>query len=111
MEPRSFSFNSPFGACPECLGLGFKQEFDEKLILPDDSKSLHEGAVRLLGFNLGAASWMRMLFDALSEKYGFSCDVPVRELSKQAYHTIMYGNGGEQLTCYLDNGRSLNATW
>ena len=111
MEPRSFSFNSPFGACPECLGLGFKQEFDEKLILPDDSKSLHEGAVRLLGFNLGAASWMRMLFDALSEKYGFSCDVPVRELSKQAYHTIMYGNGGEQLTCYLDNGRSFNATW
>lgn len=111
MEPRSFSFNSPFGACPECLGLGFKQEFDEKLILPDDSKSLHEGAVRLLGFNLGAASWMRMLFDALSEKYGFSCDVPVRDLSKQAYHTIMYGNGGEQLTCYLDNGRSFNATW
>lgn len=111
MEPRSFSFNSPFGACPECLGLGFKQEFDEKLILPDDSKSLHEGAVRLLGFNLGAASWMRMLFDALSEKYGFSCDVPVMELSKQAYHTIMYGNGGEQLTCYLDNGRSFNATW
>ena len=59
LEPRSFSFNSPFGACPECLGLGFKQEFDERLILPDDSKSLHGGAIRLLGFNLGAASWMR----------------------------------------------------
>ena len=84
MEPRSFSFNSPFGACPECLGLGFKQEFDERLILPDDSKSLHGGAIRLLGFNLGAASWMRMYFDALSLKYGFSCDVPVRELGKSA---------------------------
>ncbi len=111
MEPRSFSFNSPFGACSECSGLGFKQEFDERLILPDDSKTLHEGAVRLLGFNLGAASWMRTLFDALAEKYGFSCDVPVRELSPAAYKTIMYGNGGETLTCYLDNGRSFNTTW
>ncbi|MCM1533852.1 MAG: excinuclease ABC subunit UvrA [Corallococcus sp.] len=111
LEPRSFSFNSPFGACPECLGLGFKQEFDEKLILPDDSKSLHGGAVRLLGFNLGAASWMRMYFDALSKKYGFSCDVPVRELSKSAYNTVMYGNGGEKVVCKLDDGRTFNATW
>lgn len=111
MEPRSFSFNSPFGACPDCLGLGFKQEFDERLILPDTSKSLHEGAVRLLGFNLGAASWMRKIFDALSEKYGFSCDVPVSQLSKSAYATIMYGNGGETLTCQLDDGRTYNTTW
>lgn len=111
LEPRSFSFNSPFGACPECLGLGFKQEFDERLILPDDSKSLHGGAIRLLGFNLGAASWMRNFFDALSEKYGFSCDVPVRELPKSAYNTIMYGNGGEQLVCRLEDGRTYNATW
>ena len=111
MEPRSFSFNSPFGACPDCLGLGFKQEFDERLILPDDSKTLHGGAVRLLGFNLGAASWMRMLFDALAAKYGFSCDVPVRDLPKNIYDLIMYGNGGEQITCYLDDGRSFNTTW
>lgn len=111
MEPRSFSFNSPFGACPDCFGLGFKQEFDERLILPDTSKSLHEGAVRLLGFNLGAASWMRKIFDALSVKYGFSCDVPVSELSKSAYNTIMYGNGGETLTCHLDDGRTYNTTW
>ena len=111
MEPRSFSFNSPFGACPECSGLGFKQEFDERLILPDDSKSLHGNAIRLLGFNLGAASWMCMLFDALADKYGFSCDVPVRDLPKSVYNTIMYGNGGEALTCYLDDGRSFNTTW
>ncbi len=111
MEPRSFSFNSPFGACPDCFGLGFKQEFDERLILPDTSKSLHEGAVRLLGFNLGAASWMRKIFDALSVKYNFSCDVPVCKLSKSAYDTIMYGNGGETLTCHLDDGRTYNTTW
>ena len=98
-------------ACPECLGLGFKQEFDERLILPDDSKSLHEGAVKLLGFNLGAASWMRTLFDALAEKYGFSCDVPVRDLPKSAYNTVMYGNGGETLVCKIRDGRTFNATW
>lgn len=111
LEPRSFSFNSPFGACPECLGLGFKQEYDEKLILPDDTKSLHGGAIRLLGFNLGAASWMRMYMDALADKYGFSCDVPVRDLPKSAYDTIMYGNGGEKVVCTLDDGRTFNATW
>ncbi|MCM1289183.1 MAG: excinuclease ABC subunit UvrA [Corallococcus sp.] len=111
MEPRSFSFNSPFGACPECAGLGFKQEFDERLILPDDGKSLHEGAIRLLGFNLGAASWMRKLFEALGRKHNFSCDVPVRDLPKSAFNTIMYGNGGEQLVCTLDDGRTYNATW
>ncbi len=111
MEPRSFSFNSPFGACPECLGLGFKQEFDERLILPDPTKTLHEGAVRLLGFNLGAASWMRKIFEALARKYDFSCDVPVKDLPKSAYHTIMYGNGGETLTCRLDDGRMYNTTW
>lgn len=111
MEPRSFSFNSPFGACPDCLGLGFKQEFDERLILPDDSKSLHEGAIRLLGFNLGAASWMRMLFDGLADKYGFSCDVPVKDLPQNIYNLIMYGNGGEQIECFLDDGRSFNTTW
>ncbi len=111
MEPRSFSFNSPFGACPDCLGLGFKQEFDEKLILPDDTKTLHGGAVRLLGFNLGAASWMRMLFDSVADKYGFSCDVPVKDLPAEAYRVIMYGNGGEEITCRLDDGRTFNTTW
>lgn len=111
MEPRTFSFNSPFGACPDCAGLGFKQEFDERLILPDDTKSLHDGAIRLLGFNLGAASWMRKLFEALAEKHGFSCDVPVRDLPKSAFNTIMYGNGGEALICRLDDGRTYNTTW
>ncbi|MGN1040853.1 MAG: hypothetical protein ACI4QL_05440, partial [Candidatus Fimimonas sp.] len=111
MEPRSFSFNSPFGACPECLGLGFKQEFDERLICPDATKSLNEGAIRLMGFNLGAASWMRKIFEALSAKYGFSCNVPVKDLPKSAYNTIMYGNGGEAFLCRLDDGRTYTTTW
>ena len=113
MEPRSFSFNSPFGACPECHGIGFKLEFDERLILPDDSKTLHGDAIRLMGFNIGAGSWMRMLFDSLSEKFGFSCDVPVRDLPKEIYNLIMYGNGGEPipLVCHLDDGRPFNTTW
>ena len=113
MEPRAFSFNSPFGACPDCLGLGFKLEFDERLILPDDSKSLHGDAIRLLGFNIGAASWMRMLLDALAEKFGFSCDVPVRDLPKSAYNLVMYGNGGQPvpLVCHLEDGRAFNTTW
>ena len=113
MEPRAFSFNSPFGACPDCLGLGFKLEFDERLILPDDSKSLHGDAIRLLGFNIGAASWMRMLLDALAEKFGFSCDVPVRDLPKSAYNLVMYGNGGQpiSLVCHLEDGRAFNTTW
>ncbi len=111
LEPRAFSFNSPFGACPECLGLGFKQEFDEKLILPDDGKSLHGGAIRLMGFNLGAESWMNSYFEALSQKYGFSCDVPVRDLSRETYNLIMYGNGGEQFEVYANNGRPYRTTW
>ncbi|MBR2966823.1 MAG: excinuclease ABC subunit UvrA [Clostridia bacterium] len=113
MEPRAFSFNSPFGACPDCLGLGFKLEFDERLILPDDSKSLHGDAIRLLGFNIGAASWMRMLLDALAEKFRFSCDVPVRDLPKSAYNLVMYGNGGQPipLVCHLEDGRAFNTTW
>lgn len=111
LEPRAFSFNSPFGACPDCLGLGFKQEFDERLIIPDDTKSLYGGAVKLLGFNLGAASWMRMIFDALALKYNFDGNTPVKDLPKSVYNTVMYGNGGEQLVCYLKDGRAFNTTW
>ena len=111
MEPRSFSFNSPFGACPECTGLGFKQEFDEDLILPDPSKSLFGGAVRLMGFNLGAEGWMNRYFDALSQKYGFSCTVPVKDLAKKHYDIIMYGNGGEEIVVYHSNGVPYKTTW
>ncbi|MCM1042996.1 MAG: excinuclease ABC subunit UvrA [Corallococcus sp.] len=111
LEPRSFSFNSPFGACPECTGLGFKQEFDEDLIIPDRSKSLNGGAVKLLGFNLGADSMMHAYFKSLSEHYGFSCDVPVNQLSNDVYNLIMYGNGGQRFEVFSKSGRSYNMTW
>ncbi len=111
LEPRSFSFNSPFGACPECTGLGFKQEFDEDLIIPDKTKSLYGGAVRLLGFNLGAESWMHRYFGALADKYGFDCNVPVNQLSKEHYDLIMYGNGGGEFVVYHSNGAPYTSTW
>lgn len=78
-----FSFNSPFGACPDCLGLGFKNRFDENLIIPDKTKSLNEGAIRLMGFNFEIGSRMDFYLDSLARHYGFSRDVPVCELSKK----------------------------
>lgn len=110
LEPRSFSFNSPFGACPECTGLGFKQEFDEDLIIPDKSKSLNDDAVRLLGFNIGAEGWMNTFFKALADKYNFSCDTPVEQLPKHIYQIIMYGNGGEEMQLER-NGYSYKSSW
>lgn len=112
LEPRMFSFNSPFGACPDCTGLGFKQTFDEDLIMPDKSKSLHGGAVKLMGFSLDASSWMNSYFESLSKKYGFSCDVPVKDLPKNIYDLIMYGNGGEYFDVESDYSRKpYRATW
>jgi len=111
MEPRSFSFNSPFGACPECTGLGFKKEFDEQLILPDATKSLYGGAIRLLGFNLGAEGWMNRYFYALSQKYGLDCNAPVNTLSKKHYNLVMQGNGGEEIVVYHNNGVPYKTTW
>ncbi len=111
LEPRAFSFNSPFGACPECAGLGFKQIFDESLIIPNDNLSLSEGAVKLLGFNLGADSWMNNFFTALALKYNFSMDTPYNQLSASIQHLVMQGNGGEKLTMYTRDGRPYNGTW
>ncbi len=111
LEPRAFSFNSPFGACPECTGLGFKQEFDESLIIPDKSKSLNNDAIRLLGFNIGAESWMNSYFQALAKRYGFSCDTPVEQLSKAQYDIIMYGNGGEMIDIVSKNGHVYRTAW
>lgn len=97
LEPRMFSFNSPFGACPECLGLGFKKSFDIDLMIPDKTKSLNEGAVRFLGFNIDAGTWMDSYFTALSRHYGFSKDTPIKDLPKDVYNMLLYGNGGEKI--------------
>lgn len=114
LEPRMFSFNSPFGACPDCLGLGFKQSFDENLILPDRTKSLNEGAVRLMGFSIDAGSRMDSYFKALAEHYGFSRDVAVQDLPSEVYDVIMHGSKGEKIQFeYATNSFSgkYNSSW
>ncbi len=80
IEPRLFSFNTPWGACPECSGLGFKQVVDPDLICPDKSKSLRDGAIKISGWNLDSSTMTQMYLNSLSKVYGFSLDVPVKEL-------------------------------
>ena len=97
VEPRLFSFNSPFGACPECSGLGYKQEIDPELIYGDGSKSLREGALTITGWNFDNAQHTLMYFQALSKRYGFSLDTPFRDLPGDIKHILLYGNNGEKL--------------
>ncbi len=97
IEPRLFSFNTPWGACPECSGLGFKQVVDPDLICPDKSKTLREGAIKLSGWNLDSSAMTQMYITSLAKVYGFSLDVPVSELPKEIYDMLMYGNGGEKI--------------
>ena len=97
IEPRLFSFNTPYGACPECLGLGFRQTVDPDLICPDKTKTLREGAIRVSGWNLDSSTQTQMYLTALSKHYGFSMDVPVKDLPAGIYDMLMYGNGGEKI--------------
>lgn len=97
IEPRLFSFNTPWGACPECTGLGFRQSVDADLICPDRTKTLREGAIRISGWNLDSSSVTQMYLGALSKHYGFSLDTPVKDLSKETFDLLMYGNGGEKI--------------
>lgn len=92
IEPRMFSFNTVYGACPTCSGLGFKQFVDPDLICPDKTKTLREGAMRVTGWNLGSNSMALMELTALSKAYGFSLDVPVQDLPKSVYDVLMYGS-------------------
>ena len=92
IEPRMFSFNTVYGACPNCSGLGFKQFVDPDLICPDKSKTLREGAMKVTGWNLGSASMALMELSALAKAYDFSLDVPVQDLPKGVYDVLMYGS-------------------
>ena len=92
IEPRLFSFNTVYGACPTCSGLGFKQFVDPDLICPDKSKTLREGAMKVTGWSLGSSSMSLMELSALSKAYGFSLDVPVRDLPKEIYNILMFGS-------------------
>ena len=97
IEPRMFSFNTPYGACPTCLGLGFKQVVDPDLICPDKTKTIREGAMKVTGWNLGSQSMALMEVSAIAKAYNFSLDVPVKDLPKEIFHLLMYGNGGEKI--------------
>ncbi|MCL2375062.1 MAG: excinuclease ABC subunit UvrA, partial [Firmicutes bacterium] len=97
ITPRLFSFNSPFGACSECTGLGYTQAIDPSLIYGDGSKSLAEGALSVSGWNLDIGSSSDMVFRALSKRYGFSLGTPYKDLPDDIKHMLLYGNGGERL--------------
>ena len=101
LAPRSFSFNSPFGACPTCAGLGMLQKIDPDLIVPDWGKSLNENPFNVMGWSsLEPGTQAGMFFQALSEKYGFSMDTPLNRLSKEALDVILYGSKGEPLSIH-----------
>ena len=91
IEPRMFSFNTPYGACPTCLGLGFKQVVDPDLICPDKTMTLREGAMKVTGWNLGSGTMALMELSALAKVYKFSLDVPVKDLPEGVYDILMYG--------------------
>ncbi len=91
IEPRLFSFNTVYGACPGCSGLGFKQFVDPDLICPDKTKTLREGAMKVTGWSLGSNSMALMELSALAKVYGFSLDVPVKDLPDGTYDILMYG--------------------
>jgi len=93
IEPRSFSFNNPFGACPECYGIGYKMEFDEDLMIPDKSLSIDEGAIQVYGWQSSKdkGSWTRAILEALAEEFNFSLSVPFESYPKEIHDLLMYG--------------------
>lgn len=97
IEPRSFSFNNPYGACPKCNGLGYTSKIDEKLVIGDPNRTLREGALTVTGWNLDTGRMTEMYFRALSKRYGFGLDVPVKDLPKDILDILLYGNGGEKI--------------
>jgi excinuclease ABC subunit A len=108
IEPRLFSFNNPFGACPHCDGLGITMMFDADLVVPDESKSLREGAV--VPWNSVPSVYVLQTFDGLARHYGFSIDTPFRDLPETARHAILHGSGDQAVSMrYQDKGRSFQS--
>ena len=106
LAPRLFSFNSPFGACPTCMGLGMQLKVDPTLVIPDESKSILDGAVVATGWNsIRSDGISRMYFDALSKRYNFSLRTPYAQLSDEVKDIILYGTKGEKLTLEYDQPR------
>ena len=107
VEPRSFSFNNPFGACPVCYGLGYKMEFDENLMIPDKTLSISEGAIQVMGWQscTDPSSYTYATLKALSEGYGFSLDTPYKDLSKEIRHMLIHGGDGRILKVHYKGQR------
>ena len=106
LTPRMFSFNNPFGACPTCTGLGSQLKVDPDLVIPNKNLSILEGAITASGWsNIKSDGISRMYFDALSKKYRFKLDTPVKDLSKEVMDVILYGTKGEELTLHYDQPR------
>ena len=103
LAPRMFSFNNPFGACPECSGIGYFRHINPDLIVPDDSKSIEDGAIIASGWNYRDNSIAKMYMDALAKKYKFQLNKPWKKLNDQARHVILYGTDGEKLELYREN--------
>ena len=106
LTPRMFSFNNPFGACPTCMGLGSQMKIDPDLIIPNKDLSIVEGAITASGWNnVKGDGISRMYFDALSKKYKFKLNTPIKDLPKEIMDVILYGTGGEKLTLHYDQPR------
>ena len=107
IEPRSFSFNNPFGACPECFGLGYKMEFDEDLMIPDKRLSISEGAITVMGWQscTDKKSFTYAILDALSKKYGFSLDTPFEDYPKEVHDVLIHGTNGKEVKVYYKGQR------
>ena len=107
VEPRSFSFNNPFGACPVCYGLGYKMEFDENLMIPDKKLSIAEGAIQVMGWQscTDPSSYTYATLRALSEGYGFSLETPYKDLPKEIRHMLIHGGDGRILKVHYKGQR------
>lgn len=107
IEPRSFSFNNPFGACPECYGLGYKMEFDPELMIPDRTKSINEGAITVLGWQScqQPGSFANAILQALAKEYGFDLDTPFEDYPEKVQNVLLYGTGGKEVMVYYEGQR------
>ncbi|MCQ2508950.1 MAG: excinuclease ABC subunit UvrA [Lachnospiraceae bacterium] len=107
IEPRSFSFNNPFGACPECAGLGYKMEFAEELMIPNPELSITEGAIVVMGWQSCATkgSFSRAILDALAEEYGFSLSTPFNQYSRRVHDILLHGTDGHEVKVHYKGQR------
>ena len=111
IEPRSFSFNNPFGACPSCFGLGYRMEFDVDLMIPDRSLSISQGAIAVMGWQscTDKGSFTRAILDALAKEYGFDLDTPFEDYPQHIQDVLIHGTNGKEVKVYIIKAREEKA--